>query len=152
MRNRFQDFMSDRYGNDQLNQCLSVITLVLIIVNLFVKNQILWYIALALLIWTYFRMLSRNIGKRSAENDRFLDFTSRFQRNGNYGGGYGRQSRQRSYSSRPTAEERRARREQQKYYRFFFCPHCSQKVRVPKGKGRIEITCPKCRTTFIKKT
>lgn len=152
MKNRFQDFMSDRYGNDQLNQFLSTVTLVLIIVNLFVKNQILWYIAIVLLVWTYFRMLSRNVGKRSAENDRFLDITSRFRRNGGSGGGYGRQSRQRSYSSRPTAEERRARREQQKYYRFFSCPHCSQKVRVPKGKGRIEITCPKCRTTFIKKT
>ncbi|MCD8366202.1 MAG: zinc-ribbon domain-containing protein [Clostridiales bacterium] len=147
MRNRFQGFMDGRYGNDQLNQCLSIVTLVLIVVNLFVKNQILWMIALILLIWMYFRMFSRNIGKRDAENDRFLEITSRFRR----GGGYRGQSGQHSYS-RPTAEERRRQREQNKYYRFFLCPHCNQKVRVPKGKGRIEITCPKCRTTFIKKT
>ena len=65
----------------------------------------------------------------------------RFRREG-YGG----------YSGGRSAAERRAQREQRKYYRFFVCPHCSQKVRVPKGKRKIEITCPKCRTSFIRKT
>ena len=140
MRNRLQEFMYGRYGNDQLNQFLSIVALILIIVNLFVKVPFLWLGALALLIWTYFRMFSRNTSRRYAENERFLDMTSRFRRGG---GGYGRQQ---------SAGERRARREQNKAYRFFLCPHCSQKVRVPRGKGRIEITCPKCRTTFIKRT
>ena len=141
MRNRFQDFMYGRYGNDQLNQFLSVAALVVLIVNLFVKVPFLWLGALALLIWTYFRMFSRNTSKRYAENERFLSLISRFRR-----GGYG------GYSGGRSAAERRAQREQRKYYRFFVCPHCSQKVRVPKGKGKIEITCPKCRTSFIRKT
>lgn len=143
MRNRFQDFMYGRYGNDQLNQFLSVAALVVLIVNLFVKIPFLWLGALALLIWTYFRMFSRNTSRRYAENERFLSLISRFRRDG---GGYSGYSRQQSAASR------RAEREQRKYYRFFVCPHCSQKVRVPKGKGKIEITCPKCRTSFIKKT
>lgn len=141
MRNRFQDFMYGRYGNDQLNQFLSVAALVVLIVNLFVKVPFLWLGALALLIWTYFRMFSRNTSKRYAENERFISLISRFRR-----GGYG------GYSGGRSAAERRAQREQRKYYRFFVCPHCSQKVRVPKGKGKIEITCPKCRTSFIRKT
>ena len=141
MRNRFQDFMYGRYGNDQLNQFLSVAALVVLIVNLFVKVPFLWLGALALLIWTYFRMCSRNTSKRYAENERFLSLISRFRREG-YGG----------YSGGRSAAERRAQREQRKYYRFFVCPHCSQKVRVPKGKGKIEITCPKCRTEFEKKS
>lgn len=138
MRNRFQDFMYGRYGNDQLNQFLSIIALVVLVVNLFVRIPFLWLGALALLIWTYFRMLSRNTSRRYAENERFLGFISRFRRGGGYGG--------------RTAADRRARREERKYYCYFMCPHCNQKVRVPRGKGKIEITCPKCRTSFIKRT
>ena len=37
-------------------------------------------------------------------------------------------------------------------HRYFSCPKCSQPVRVPRGKGKIAITCPKCREKFIKKT
>ena len=36
--------------------------------------------------------------------------------------------------------------------RYYSCPKCRQTVRVPKGKGKIAITCPKCREKFIKKT
>ncbi|MCD7981014.1 MAG: zinc-ribbon domain-containing protein [Clostridiales bacterium] len=188
MRDRFQNFMYGRYGSDQLNRFLSLLALILLIVNLFVHVSFLWIAALVLLAWTYFRMFSRNTSKRAVENDRFLDFTSRFRRNGGYGGygrngsggygnggygsggygngsygssgygnsgssGYGRGSNASgARPHRPTPEERRAQREQRKIYKFYMCPHCSQKVRVPKGKGRIEITCPKCRTTFIKTT
>ena len=142
MRNRFEDFMYGRYGNDQFSQFLSVIALAVLVVNLFVKIPFLWMGALALLIWTYFRMLSRNTSRRYAENERFLSFISRFRRGGSTGG----------YAGGRSAAERRAEREQRKIYRYFVCPHCSQKVRVPRGKGKIEITCPKCRTSFIKRT
>ena len=142
MRNRFEDFMYGRYGNDQFNQFLSVIALAVLVVNLFVKIPFLWMGALALLIWTYFRMLSRNTSRRYAENERFLSVISRFRRGGSSGG----------YAGGRSAAERRAEREQRKIYRYFVCPHCSQKVRVPRGKGKIEIICPKCRTSFIKRT
>ncbi len=159
MRDRFQNFMYGRYGTDQLNRFLSLLALILLIVNLFVHVSFLWIAALVLLAWTYFRIFSRNTSKRAVENDRFMDFTSRFRRNGGYGSGYGGYGNG-SYGGydsgsrprRPTPEERKAQREQRKIYRFYMCPHCGQKVRVPKGKGRIEITCPKCRTAFIKTT
>lgn len=142
MRNRFQDFMNGRYGNDQLNQFMSVAALILIVLNIFLKIQILFFAALVLLILLYIRMFSRNYAKRQLENERFLNLTARFRR-----GGYGHASG-RGWD----AASRRARSEQRKIYRFFQCPHCAQKVRVPKGRGRIEITCPKCRTAFIKRT
>ena len=37
-------------------------------------------------------------------------------------------------------------------HRYFDCPRCHQPVRVPRGKGKIAITCPKCKEKFIKKT
>ena len=37
-------------------------------------------------------------------------------------------------------------------HRYFSCPKCRQSVRVPRGKGKIAITCPRCKEKFIKKT
>ena len=48
-------------------------------------------------------------------------------------------------ATRPSREERRK-------YKVFICPTCKQKLRVPRGKGKISISCPKCGTSFIKKT
>ncbi len=39
-----------------------------------------------------------------------------------------------------------------KTYCYFRCPSCKTQVRVPRGKGKIRITCPSCRDTFVKKT
>ena len=46
----------------------------------------------------------------------------------------------------------RPSREERKKYKVFICPTCKQKLRVPRGKGKISISCPKCGTSFIKKT
>lgn len=45
-----------------------------------------------------------------------------------------------------------ARLKGRKNYHYFSCPSCKTKVRVPKGKGKIKITCPSCRETFVKKS
>ncbi len=161
-RDRFQNFMSGRYGNDQLNQFLSIAALVCIVVNIFIRRQtqILWIIAVVLLIWVYFRTFSRNTSQRAIENDRWLAITSRFRRggrrnydNGGYGaGGRGYANSGSASSRQESAERKRAQRQDKRYYKYYNCPNCNQKVRVPKGKGKIEITCPKCRTSFIRKT
>lgn len=89
---------------------------------------------LLLLIYSYFRILSRNYPARNRENRWYLNATRMFRKNrSSYGNDAG--TRQRDTA-----------------HRIFKCPNCSQKIRVPKGKGKICIRCPKCRIEFIKRT
>ena len=86
---------------------------------------------LAVLIYSYVRIFSRNIPKRAAENRWYL-------------------AKQAAVSQRFSSMKTRWRMRQT--YRYFRCPHCRQELRVPRGRGRISITCPKCGTSFIKKS
>ena len=133
--NRFKDkmarFMYGRYGRDQLSRNLSLICLVLLIVTMFVRNNVIYMIALVGIVYTYFRVFSRNISRRSEENEKYLKF---------------------HYKVVGKLNKIKFRITDSKTHRIFRCPSCSQKIRVPRGKGKISIKCPKCRIEFIKKT
>ena len=146
VRNRFQQFMYGRYGMDQLNRFLSTVALIILVVSMFIRRPIVEIVALALLFWCYYRMFSKNISKRAAENQKYMNFRYRavcFFKKGRTGG---------SASFAQKQAQRKVHHEQKKIYRFFACPNCAQKVRVPKGKGKICITCPKCHTEFVKRS
>ncbi len=133
--NSFKDkiarFMYGRYGMDQLSRNLSLICLVLLIVTMFVRNNVIYMIALFGIVYTYFRVFSRNISRRSEENEKYLKF---------------------HYKVVGKLNKIKFRITDSKTHRIFRCPSCSQKIRVPRGKGKISIKCPKCRIEFIKKT
>lgn len=131
MRNRLQRFMMGRYGIDKMSQVLSVCSLVLVALGIFLKISIFYWIGLILIGYIYFRMLSRNISKRYAENQAFLQHYYRLT--GWFAG-------------------KKRSMERNKGYHIYKCPQCKQKVRVPKGKGKISIHCPKCGTDFIKRS
>ena len=126
--------MAGRYGADQFGRFLSGAALVLLIINLFVRGvvgQILYFLVLAVLVYNIFRMFSKNIQKRYAENAKYLQLKGRLF-------GFFRK------------EKNRAR--DLKTHHIYKCPNCKQKIRIPRGKGKICITCPKCGTEFIKKS
>ena len=140
MMNKFRQWMYGRYGNDEMGMALWLAALVILlaggIVGIFAKTAgtVLAYIVLALrlisvglLVWMMLRMFSKNIAKRRAENYKWLTFWRKLKG---------------IFRKRPDA----------KTHRYFKCPSCRQTVRVPKNKGKISITCPKCGTKFIKKT
>ncbi|HIT65875.1 MAG TPA: hypothetical protein IAB61_01325 [Candidatus Merdisoma merdipullorum] len=131
MRDKFQRFMQGRYGADELGRFLTILGLILIVINLFVRSSILSYVVLAILIYCYYRMFSRNGSSRYAENQKFLSWRNRVR-------------------SGPSSWK--AELEQRKVYHIYRCPSCRQKIRVPRGKGNIIVTCPKCRTEFKKKS
>lgn len=128
MRERLQRFFIGRNGADDLCRFLNLLSIVLLILGIF-TFRIFSSFGIAFYVYSMFRMLSRNQYKRSMENSAYLQLRGRAQ------GWFSRQ---------------RSRFAQRKTHRYFKCPNCKQTVRVPKGKGRISITCPQCRTQFQK--
>ncbi len=131
MREKLIRFMQGRYGMDYLGRFTIILGLIAIILSLFIDSAILSILAWACIIYAYFRMFSRNIYKRSSENQAFLTKT---------------------YKIRCFFARQKNMMAQRKTHHIYKCPTCKQKIRVPRGKGRIEIRCPKCNTTFIKKS
>ena len=80
IRNALMRFMYGRYGQDQLNLFLLVSYLVLYCIFLFTRFVPLYWVSLALLAWTLFRLLSRNAPRRRAENAKFLKLIGPLQR------------------------------------------------------------------------
>lgn len=131
LKYKFAAFMQERNGVDQFSQFLNVIVMILLILSIFIRWTPIYWVGLALLVYMYFRIFSKNIPKRSMENQKFCNMR---------------------YDFNVKKNKWKKEWEQRKIYRFFRCPMCHQKVRVPKGRGKICITCPKCRQEFIRRS
>ena len=129
-KNKMMQFMQGRYGADQMGQMLSAVSMVFLIISLFSRNQAWFLLAVIGIVYNYFRMFSKNISKRYAENQKYLKMTAGIRR------------KLASWKSQLA---------QRKIYHIYRCPGCKQKIRVPRGRGKIEIRCPKCNTRFVKK-
>lgn len=131
MKECMQRFMAGRYGNDQLNQFIFIVAIISMVLEIITRQSLFYTLTLVLLILAYVRVFSRNINKRYEENMKFLQkkdaILNKFRK-------------QKYYAA------------QRRNYHIYTCPQCKQKIRIPKGKGKISITCPKCRTSFIKKS
>ncbi len=131
MREKLYRFMAGRNGMDQYCRFLSYAALAVVILNIFCRSAILWTIALLLIVYCDFRMLSRKLEKRRLENSRYLRM---------------------SYKVTNGFRNWRDRQKQRKDFCFFRCPSCHAMLRVPRGKGRIRVTCRKCGNAFEKRT
>ena len=126
--------MIGRNGNDELNRFLLAVDMVLILLSVIFSRgigRILSPIALVLLGFTYYRMLSRDLIRRSDENARYFRI------------------RERVLSALRVRKEQWVQR---KDYKFFVCPACKATLRVPKGRGKIKIVCRKCGNSFMGKS
>ena len=130
IRNAIQRFMYGRYGNDQLNLFLIGAYLLLYLAYALTRLVPFYWLSLVLLFFTLFRMLSRNLTRRRSENAKFLALSG------------------------PIIAWFRLRRtiHRDKEHRYFKCPNCGQQLRVPRGKGRITVTCRGCGATFQEKS
>ena len=133
--------MEGRYGADELNRFLTICGWVLLLTGFVLSaidrnvtvilGSVLVTLSWALLILSIFRTLSKKTGRRASENYKYFVCKNKVL-------GWFRRGK--------------ARRQDRKTHRYFRCPQCRATVRVPKGKGKIRITCPKCRHQFVKKS
>lgn len=126
--------MIGRYGIDPLGFALVAGSFLCMFLRGFFRHGffsgLLSLLALALLAYCYYRAFSRNISRRRMENDRFMVWW------------------------RPAYNWLRGRRaafEELQRYKHLKCPRCGQKIRIPRGRGKVSITCPGCREAFIRK-
>ena len=131
IRNWLRNFMAGRYGPDQLNVALLILAIVLGMVGSITRLGIITLLSYIPLVYALFRLFSRNITRRRAENDRFLRFW---------------------WPVKTKLSGKLKQFKDRKTHKYFKCPSCRNTLRVPKGKGKIQITCPKCGERFIKKT
>ena len=130
MKEKFYRFMQGRYGNDQFNRFLMILVIVCFALSLFGVRPF-YVLGIVLLIYAYFRLFSKNIYKRRQENAVYLRY---------------------EYKVRQWFATFKRDMEQRKTHHIYRCPSCKQKIRIPRGKGKIEIRCPQCGQTFIKKS
>lgn len=131
LREHFSRFMLGRYGMDSFSKTLIYIALALYLINIFTYTNQLSYLSFAMIAYCYYRMFSKNIYKRAHENQVFL---------------------QKTHKLKMTKDKYLRQFKTRKTHHIYKCPTCKQKIRVPKGRGRISIHCPKCNSDFIKKS
>jgi len=126
-RQRLERFMYGRYGTDKLGIAIIWTALVVMIVNSFINSLILYLVELFLIGYSFFRMFSKNVGKRYQENRKFEillnKFTSFFKLN-------------------------KSKWRDRKTHVFTKCPYCKVNLRLPKTKGKHTVNCPKCHRKF----
>lgn len=133
-RQKMAQFMYGRRGTDDFSRFLLIVTMILLVLSLFFSGAaktVFWVLGLACLVYSYVRILSRNIYKRQQENSWYLKKKSAVKR---------------------WFRSIKDRWQQRKDYRFFRCPSCHTLLRVPKGKGKLLLTCRKCGNRFERKT
>ena len=130
MRNAIQRFMYGRYGSDQLGFFLIGVYFFLALIAALTDVLLFQLVGDVVFVWSIFRIFSRNIAKRREENSRFMR------------------------KAQPAIKWLRLQQtmHKDKEHRYFKCPNCSQYLRVPKGKGKITVTCRSCKASFQKKS
>ena len=137
-RQKLQQFMIGRYGVDQLGIFLTVTALICSLLASLLGLGILSVLATVLLVYSIFRMYSRNITARYQENQKFMPYWQKISRF--------------FIKIKHWFQQLQTKWRDRKTHRYFTCPTCQQTLRVPKGKGKIKISCPKCKTELIRKT
>lgn len=127
LKNKLTQFMYGRYGTDQLYIALIGTYFVLIVANAFISSTVISIFMSAVMVYTIFRALSRNIYKRRRENEKFMKIWK---------------------PAGVKASLMIRRIKEIKTHRFRKCPHCKKVLRLPRRSGKHTVKCPCCNREF----
>lgn len=133
--NWLQKLMIGRNGPDQLCMGLLFLAFLISLIAGFVNQPIISYLSYIPFLLSIFRMFSKDVNKRRMENYKFMILLSPLY----------------SWFTK-NINKIKSRIKNRKIYKYFKCPNCKQKLRLPKGKGKLNVVCSKCKTKFLKKT
>lgn len=128
-REKIYRFMMGRYGIDELYNFLMVLDLILLVINVFVETIWLSFLIFLVVLYSLFRVFSRNIPSRQKENRRYLSIKSKIT---SFFGSINKTKKQ----------------SEKKTHVFRICPTCKAKLRLPRKKGAHRVRCPRCNALF----
>ena len=123
------EFMYGRYKGDELNRFLTIVYLIFWVLSFLPYLRFLMLLNSLIFIYIIYRAFSKNIYARRKELDKYFQIKNKFKSN---------------------IALNKQKHINRKTHLYFKCKNCKANLRVPKGKGKIEITCPKCKHTMIK--
>ena len=129
--NIFRNFMLGRYGTDQLTLTLLILGMLLTFIGDAFNLSFMIIVTYALFFACVFRTMSKNIAARRKENIEFLKYFN---------------------PAKAWLKSKYKTLKYRKDYKYFKCPNCKQTLRVPRGKGKISVTCNKCNHKFTQKS
>ena len=130
IRDGLNKFMRGRRGADELSLALLILGLTLSLLSSLVRFPLLYPFGLAAYVYSIFRMLSRNVEKRYAENAKFVSLWQ---------------------GTRTATRQRVNRLKNSKTYKYYKCPNCHAQLRLPRNVGEVTVTCGKCHHSFKQK-
>lgn len=142
IKQSFRSFMNGRNGADHFSMALLWTGLILYLLSSIIgsiQGSVIWALlsmllnlaGLAAYVYSIFRVFSRNLDKRRAENRRYVTMAEK---------------------KRTERRQAKVRFQNRKTYKYFKCPGCKAWLRLPRGKGVATITCSRCHTSFTQKS
>ena len=131
MMARFSRWMYGRYGSDALGRFLLIVAVVLAVLSYLPYLRVLSLLALAVLVWSNFRCFSKNIPRRRAELETFWRLKGKWN---------------------TVLSLRKRMWRERKTHRYVKCKHCRAVLRVPRGRGKVQVGCPRCKGDTSVKT
>lgn len=124
MREKLNKVFQGRYGMDELGKTLMVFNIMLYVIGAVLQSELIFSLSIAVLVLALNRMMSRQHWDRREENRRYTGYTKLWK----------------------------LRYENRKHSRIFMCKRCGKYIRVPKGKGKIQVTCTACGNRTVHRT